>query len=600
MIELVLLNEHHKAEKFRFAACPFEIGREYPRTLPRVKVDGDPRTSKHHILVDAAERGQLRIVNITELPGRPVKVMSVAGSALTSGRSGEIVLENGEQAVVEPPVRIRFGRTMAEIRRVDSFVEQAHTFHTIDRPSFRARASRLANTIAREQEAPAPERFTEWFEALLVVQRAAAGSAEFFQEAARAVVNIVGLDRGMVILRSDDRWSRRSCHAKDSSDDPGFSTRILEDVVARKQTIYQTFSQGEVDQSLMGVEAVVGSPIVDDQEEVIGVMYGSRDIKIGGFAAGIRPLEAQFVQVIANMVSTGLIRAEREAEASRMRVQFEGFFSKPLAMALEQDPALLDARRRELTMLFLDLRGFSKIAERTPAEQTYQFLSECLNRFTEVVMRREGVVIDYYGDGFAAMWNAPLEQPGHPVLAAEAALEIQAAVPELNEKYREMLGANVRVGIGIHSAEAQVGNSGSKFRLKYGPRGHAVNLASRVEGANKLIGTSCLITESTRQALPPEFDVRRICRARLSGMHEQVGLFELGPSEPSSEWNKLRADYEEALEHFEQRRPSECLQCCAQVLSAGVADEPTRWLLSLANARIGDAAYDPVIRFDVK
>ena len=251
-----------------------------------------------------------------------------------------------------------------------------------------------------------------------------------------------------------------------------------------------------------------------------------------------------------------------------MRVQFEGFFSKPLAQALELDRTLLDARKRELTMLFLDLRGFSKIAERVEAGETYQFLSDCLNRFTETVMNHEGVVIDYYGDGFAAMWNAPLDQPNHAELAVRSALNMLAIVPQLNDEYSQRLGSRVNVGIGVHTGVAQVGNSGSTFRLKYGPRGHAVNLTSRVESATKVVGVPCLVTRATREHLPVETQVRRICRARLPGMNEPVDLFELGGRDPSDAWLKLRRDYELALGHHERAEYSECLALCDEILAA--------------------------------
>jgi adenylate cyclase len=302
--------------------------------------------------------------------------------------------------------------------------------------------------------------------------------------------------------------------------------------------------------------------------------------------------------VLAGMVSAGLMRAAREAEAARMRVQFEGFFSKPLAQALERDPGLLSPRQRELTMLFLDLRGFSRIAEKVDAGITYQFLSECLDRFTATVMQYNGVVIDYYGDGFAAMWNAPLDQPQHADLAARAALEIRSIAPELNEKYQSVLQAQVNVGIGIHTGQAHVGNSGSESRLKYGPRGHAVNLTSRVESATKTVGVPCLLTEATRSQLAVDLPVRRICQARLPGMQEPIALFELGVYDPSDAWLALRRDYEAALEQFERAEYQRCRDTCSKIL-AHQSDPPTAWLDASAQLRIdaGFSTPDPVFQF---
>jgi adenylate cyclase len=215
-------------------------------------------------------------------------------------------------------------------------------------------------------------------------------------------------------------------------------------------------------------------------------------------------------------------------------------------------------------------------------------------------MKYDGVVIDYYGDGFAAMWNAPLDQANHAELAVQAAQEIRDIVPVLNDKYNDLLQAKVGVGIGIHTGQAVVGNSGSESRLKYGPRGHSVNTTSRVESSNKIVGTMCLLTGATREKLPAHVTLRRICRARLAGMNDAVELYELGQRDPSDAWLHLRRDYEQALTHYELGEYTECLQCCARIMTSGADDPPTRWLLQNANKRLSDAdpTPDPIFRFE--
>ena len=583
MIEIVLVNPDQQHERYQFATGPIELGRENPRTLPRVVVN-DRFTSRHQVLIDEAADGQLRIENITDNSGRPVRL------------SNGVTLGNGEKTFVVPPVRLFFGKTTVDVRFAEEQAEEGGAFQTIQR-SIVARPEPLPiseNTLIGSQRPPSAQELTQWFESLLSVQRAAAGSAEFYQEAAKAVVERVGLDRGMVIIKESGVWKARAAHARTPDDHRAFSRTICDKASRDKTTLFQSGGSVSDFQSLVNVQSVVASPVFDEQDNVIGVIYGSRDSRPSASTAGVRPLEAQFVQVLAGMVSAGLMRAAREEEAARMRVQFEGFFSKRLAEALERDPTLLNPRKRELTMLFLALRGFTRIAE--AGEAAYQFLSECLNRFTATVTKFDGAVIDYYGDGFAAMWNAPLEQPNHAELAARAALEIRGIVPELNDKYQEVLKNKVGVGIGIHTGEAHVGNSGSESRLKYGPRGHSVNLTSRVESATKHVGAPWLLTDSTRKRLPVDIPVRRICRARLSGITEEVELYELGERDPSDDWLKLRRDYEAALAHYERAEYAECLQCCAQIMASNVTDPTTRWLLNNASRRLGEsnATPDPV------
>src|SRR5262249_52486127 len=161
--------------------------------------------------------------------------------------------------------------------------------------------------------------------------------------------------------------------------------------------------------------------------------------------------------------------------AARARVQFEQFFSPELARALERDSGILAANDRELTLLFADLRGFSKISERIGASETYLLLADILDRLTNQIMDHRGVVIDYYGDGLAAMWNAPTEVPQHADLAVQAAAAMIGELPTINSHWKERLGGEIRLGMGLNTGRAQVGNSGSQRRLKYGPRGHTVN-----------------------------------------------------------------------------------------------------------------------------
>jgi adenylate cyclase len=348
----------------------------------------------------------------------------------------------------------------------------------------------------------------------------------------------------------------------------------------------------------------VASPIFDEKDKVLGVVYGCRDMRTAEAGQrGIEPLEAQFVQVLAGAVSSGLARLARETDAARARVQFEQFFSPELARALERDSGILGAKERELSLLFADLRGFSRISEQIGASETYLLLSDILDRFTNQIMDHGGVVIDYYGDGLAAMWNAPTETPQHADRAIEAALAMQNELPGINSQWAEKLGGVVRLGIGLHTGKAQVGNSGSRRRLKYGPRGHAVNLTSRVEAATKVLGVPCLLTGATRAALSKLPPVRRVCRARLTGMIEAVELFELAAFSDHPTWLAQREKYEAALTHYEKKRVEECLAACRAIQEQfGAADGPTNWLLKQAETRLaaGEEPFDPVFTVETK
>jgi adenylate cyclase len=584
MLIFTLANERQRRQ-IHHQVGPIEFGRLQQGHCARIVVD-DPFTSRDQLRIEELEDGEVRIQNL----------------------GGPITLPDGQQLHVGgarrflPPVRVVFGRSTLDIGAIPQDDIAGSSMQTIARPV--AADTRTHKPMVQAGRVPSAETLAQWFEALLTVQKEAAGSSEFYADTARAVVELVGLDRGLVLLHKKDIWEVVANYSTAGSDNRQFSQRVLLQVLGERRTFYQTFDDATAAQSLMGIEAVVGSPVFDEHDKVVGVVYGSRDMRtaVSG-QRGIEPLEAQFVQLLAGAVSAGLARLSREADAARARVQFEQFFSPELARALERDAKILAAQERELSLLFADLRGFSRIAERIGPSETYQLLADILDRLTNQIMDHGGVVIDYYGDGLAAMWNAPTDCPGHADRAVNAALAMQNELPAINSAWAEKLGGLVRLGIGVNTGRAQIGNSGSQRRLKYGPRGHAVNLTSRVEAATKVLGVPCLLTGATRAALSGSVQVRRICRARLTGMTEGVELFELPAIGELSTWLTQRERYEAALLLYEQEQAAACRAACRAMLDElGPIDGPTKWLLKQAEARLADAdaTFDPVFAVETK
>lgn len=572
MLQLTLANERQQRQ-ITHEGGPLEFGRlPKPNCDFQIVVD-DPYTSREQVRLEELETGDVRVINL----GSPITLPD--GSKLPTGQAINLIV----------PARILFGTSALDlaVSPKDPFTA---SMHTIDPPS---RSGTLVSTVEElaADQAPSAERLARWFEALLGVQRAAAGSQAFYSDTARAVVQLVGLDRGMVLLRRGEDWETVASHSVKRGDTRQFSRRVLAEAVAQERTYYQQYRDDSHAMSLANIEAVVASPIFGERGDVAGVVYGSRDVSPDQSARGILPLEAQFVQLLAAAVSTGLARLAQEAEAARARVQFEQFFSPELAGALQRDRGVLAAQERELTLLFADLRGFSRVAERIGAAETYKLLSDILDRLTNQVMDYGGVVIDYYGDGLAAMWNAPTDQPQHADLAAEAALAMLGELPRLNDAWEAKLGSRIRLGIGLHTGKAQVGNSGSQRRLKYGPRGHAVNLASRVEAATKVLRAACLLTASTEAALSIATPRRRVCRAQLTGMTEPVDLYELPATVDDRTWKNRCDKYAAALQMWEDERVDACLNILQAIQAEfGKTDGTVEWLAAKSEERAGDSS----------
>jgi adenylate cyclase len=161
-------------------------------------------------------------------------------------------------------------------------------------------------------------------------------------------------------------------------------------------------------------------------------------------------------------------------------------------------------------------------------------------------------VIDYYGDGLAAMWNAPADQVEHAELACRAALRMLETLPEVAADWRQILSAELRLAIGVHTGAVLVGNAGSRRRTKYGPRGPHVNLASRTEAAAKELQIPLVITQTTADRLSSRFMTHRICRARLRGAEQPINLFVISKTAADEDTLAAWATYDIALCRFEQ------------------------------------------------
>lgn len=191
----------------------------------------------------------------------------------------------------------------------------------------------------------------------------------------------------------------------------------------------------------------------------------------------------------------------------RRRLQLRGVFSRYVPPAVVdtlaelETPPILGAERRVLSLLFADLAGFTAASEHLSPEALAATLNTYFARVTAVIHAHHGTVDKFIGDAVMAFWNAPIADPQHARHAVECARALQAEMASLRSQWRGTPFATVKLRIGIHTGEAAVGNFGSPQRITYTALGDAVNTASRLEGANKSLGTSILISGATVAAL---------------------------------------------------------------------------------------------------
>ncbi len=303
------------------------------------------------------------------------------------------------------------------------------------------------------------------------------------------------------------------------------------------------------------------------------------------------------VETLAAGVAAGIARLEQERAALAAQVQFEQFFSAELARQLALHPDLLEGRDAEVTLLFCDIRGFSRIAERLGPAGTMEWINDVLGAASECVLRRQGVLVDYVGDELLAMWGAPAPQPDHAQLACLAASDIWQALPALNERWLPRLQEETKVGIGVNTGVARVGNTGTQRRFKYGPLGNTVNVCSRVQGATKYLKTGIIITSAACDRLDGSLAVRRLCQVRAMNIAEPITLYELCP-QPSAEWRHVAQRYDEALCEFERQRFGRTTAILGELLEAHPDDGPAAVLLSRAATLLADQLAGRAIVFD--
>jgi adenylate cyclase len=449
------------------------------------------------------------------------------------------------------------------------------------------------------------EALLHWFQAALGVLQSAAGTTDFFRRAARALVDLVGLDSGCVLLRENDQWvlhnegrAGQICAPTSSTQSGSWqpSRQVLDRVYQQKKTFWHQLETGPASESLVGVKSVVASPILSAKNEVIGVLYGERR-RGGPGMATISRIMAMLVEILAGGVAAGLARLQQERAALRARVLMEQFFTPDLSRHLAANPDLLNGRDAEVTMLSCDIRGFSRICNKLGPARTLDWVHDVLGTLSDCVLAEQGVLVDYVGDELLAMWGAPENQPDHARRACRAALAMLASVPVLNARWLETVKEPMGLSIGISSGTARVGNIGSERKFKYGALGTTVNLASRVQGATKYLKVPVLMTAAVADGLDATFQTRRLGRIEVVNIPDPVTVLELaGPHH--EQWAGLKESYEEALTCYEKQEFRRTTRILGELLAqrAYRDDGPSLILLQRAVSFLVDepGQFNPV------
>jgi adenylate cyclase len=288
--------------------------------------------------------------------------------------------------------------------------------------------------------------------------------------------------------------------------------------------------------------------------------------------------------VLAGVVSLGAATGFRFLVADKDRRFLRKSFAFYLApsviekMVAANKPPALGGETRNVTIFFSDLAGFSSISEALAPPDLVHFMNEYLSAMTDIIQEHSGFVDKYIGDAIVAVFGAPLDDPNHAENAISAALRCRDRLHKLNREPAEWQRFTLRQRIGLNSGDALVGNIGSRQRFNYTVMGDTVNVASRLEGANKYFGTTIMAAKSTFDRAPTGFAWRELDSIRVQGRDEPVGIYEplARHGEETPEQKVVTAAYGHALACWRRRDFAACIAALAPVAAA----DPPSALLS--------------------
>ena len=239
-----------------------------------------------------------------------------------------------------------------------------------------------------------------------------------------------------------------------------------------------------------------------------------------------------------------------ERSVRELRKAFSSYVSPQILEIITRNPEglSLGGEKRIITVLFSDIRGFTSISETLGPEDLVNLLNEFLEPMTNIVLKNGGMLDKYIGDAIMAVFNAPVDIDKHADRACSSALEMVKKTREMNSIFSEEFGVDIRIGVGINTGEAVVGNMGSSLRFDYTAIGDTVNLASRLEGLNKVYKTDIIISQFTKERLEGRFLTRKLDVVVVKGKREPVPIYEL--LEDSERNREIARNFEKALEEY--------------------------------------------------
>ncbi|PJZ69203.1 adenylate/guanylate cyclase domain-containing protein [Leptospira perolatii] len=245
---------------------------------------------------------------------------------------------------------------------------------------------------------------------------------------------------------------------------------------------------------------------------------------------------------------TGYKILTEEENVKYIRSTFSKFVSKDVVDELLKNPDNLNlgGSKRDITIFFSDIRGFTTMSEKMGPEELVQFLNQYLSEMTEIIIEFKGTIDKYMGDAIMAFWGAPVPLEDHAYYACAASIAQMRRLAALKEEWKSRDLPVMDIGIGLNSGPAVVGNMGSSHRMDFTCMGDTINLGSRLEGSNKEYGTHIIISEYTYEKVKDRIVARELDLVKVKGKTKPVRIYELIDLVNEEDLKHLRRPLQEA------------------------------------------------------
>ena len=341
---------------------------------------------------------------------------------------------------------------------------------------------------------------------------------------------------------------------------------------------------------------MVGSGIT---RPVLRLLEGTREVEAGRLDRSIAVTTGDEIGQLSAAFNRMI---ERLRQNQRLRETFGRYIDPRIAEGLLDQPVLAatEGQRRVMTVMFCDMKGFSRLSEGVTPRGLVKIMNLYLSTMSEPIHGHRGVIDKYIGDAIMAYWGPPfIEEAEQARFACLAAIDMMGRVATLRKELPEHLGvrtipADCDIRIGIATGDALVGSIGSEFMMSFTVMGDSVNLASRLESANKVYGCRCLISEATAKMCGADFELREIDRLVVLGQSQPQTVYEVigRKGELASTEAVLQMRYAEGLAAYRARRFEEARKAFAAALEAVPDDGPSTALLARLDGFAQNAPSD--------